>query len=214
MIEILLYIANCFVMGGYIYYILFVLFNYNKSITNSNGFNIIKDILHEYDSINIIENKSIFTIYNIKRGVIKIASKCYYGSSVSAIGIPLMEAGISAIDDKHNKYINLFRKIISNLKYLYILPIVASIVNGLTFNIGDAKIAIVLLIVFSIISYILIDIKSNAALWIVQNIKKVKKIESKEIIRFINNIVLCDKLIFLGELMMIIRLVAILLKMT
>ena len=54
----------------------------NKKITDNDGFNVTKDILSEYDSINIIENKSIFTVYNLKRKVIKIASKRYYGKHI------------------------------------------------------------------------------------------------------------------------------------
>lgn len=213
MVEILLYISNLFIIFGFMGYILLILLNYNKKITNNDGFNITKDILHEYDSINIIENKSLFTIYNLKRRIIKIASKCYYGNGLSQIGIPLMEAGISAIDDRHNKSLNFFRKLISNLKCLYILPIVAIIINGVTYNIGDARIGLFLVVIFSIISYMLIDIKSNAVLWIVKNIKKVKVTSNQIIIRFLNNIVLFDKLIFLGELIMIIRFIAILLQM-
>lgn len=212
MVNILMYIANCFIIFGFVGYFIMILVNKRKKITNSDGFNITKDILHEYDSINIVENTGIFTIYNIKRKVIKIASKCYYGNGISDVGIPLMEAGISAIDNKKNKYINIFRKIISNLKYLYILQIIAIGINSITYNIGDARIGIILLIIFSIISYMLIDIKSNASLWIASNIRKIKNIDVSKIMKFINNIILFDKLIFLGELIMIIRFAAILMN--
>ena len=212
MVNILMYMANCFIIFGFVSYFIMIIVNRSKKITNSDGFNVTKDILHEYDSINIVENTGIFTIYNIKRKVIKIASKCYYGKSISDIGIPLMEAGISAIDDKKNKYINIFRNIISNLKYLYILPIIAIGINSITYNIGDARIGIVLLAIFSIISYMLIDIKSNASLWIASNIRIIKNIDVSKIMKFINNIILFDKLIFLGELIMIIRFAAILMN--
>lgn len=212
MIEILLYISNCLIIFAFIGYFFLILFYQNKKITNSDGFNVTKDILHEYDSINIVENKSIFTIYNLKRKVIKIASKCYYGNGLSYIAIPLMEAGISANDNKHNKYLDLFRKLIGNLKCLYILSIIAIIVNSVTYNIVDARIGLFIVTIFSIISYMLINIKSNAVLWIAKNIKKIKVNDDQLIIRFLNNIVLFDKLIFLGELIMIIRFVAILLK--
>ena len=212
MVNILMYIANCFIIFGFVGYFIMILVNRGKKVTKSDGFNITKDILHEYDSINIIENTGLFTVYNIKRKVIKIASKCYYGNSISDICIPLMEAGISAIDNNNNKYINVFRKTINNLKYLYILPIITIGINGITYNIGDARIGIVFLAIFSIISYMLIDIKSNALLWITKSIHKIKNIDSNKIMRFINNIILFDKLIFFGELIMIIRFVAILIN--
>ena len=120
MLMILMYIANGLIIMAFLWYLLLILVN-NRKVTDSDGFNITKDILSEYDSINIIENKSIFTIYNLKRKVIKIASRHYYGNTLSDISIPLMEAGISA---SNSKYLNTFSKVINNLKYLYILPIV------------------------------------------------------------------------------------------
>ena len=92
---VLFYVPNCLIIVAFLVYIIQVLIGRTQKITNSDGFNVTKDMLNEYDSINIIENKSYFTIYNIKRKVIKIASKYYYGNSISSIAIPLMEAGIS-----------------------------------------------------------------------------------------------------------------------
>ena len=94
----LLYLSNSIILLAFAIYILLFLINQKKNITTSDGFNITKDILHEYDSINIIENKGYFTVYNIKRRVIKIASSNYYGNTLSNIVIPLIESGISAID--------------------------------------------------------------------------------------------------------------------
>ena len=105
-VQILLYIANGLIVLGFLGYIIMIFVNRKTIIDGKDGFNITKDILEEYDSINIIENKSVFTIYNIKRKVIKIASRCYYGNSVSDIAIPLMESGISGVDNKQNKYLN------------------------------------------------------------------------------------------------------------
>lgn len=210
MIDMLMYIANGLIAFGIVGYFLLVIISRKDKVTKSDGFNVTKDILHEYDSINIVENTGIFTIYNIKRKVIKIASKCYYGNSVSDIGIPLIEAGVSV--DGKSKYIDFFKKIISNLKILYLLSIIAIFINSITYNIGDARIGIILVFVFSFISYILIDIKSNSVLWISKNIGKIKDINKDKIVRFMNNILLFDKLIFLGELVVIIRFVGILLN--
>ena len=211
-VQILLYIANGLIVLGFLGYIIMIFVNRKTIIDGKDGFNITKDILEEYDSINIIENKSVFTIYNIKRKVIKIASRCYYGNSVSDIAIPLMESGISGVDNKQNKYLNLFRKIISNLKYLYVLPIISIILNSITYNLGDARIGLFIVAIFSIISYMLIDIKTNAYLWLEENIKKIKNINYDKVLNFINKIIIFDKLIFFGELIMIIRFVAILLE--
>ena len=212
MISILMYISTGLIIFGFLLYFVMFLLNNKKIIDSNDGFNVTKDILREYDSINIVENKSIFTVYNIKRKVIKIASKCYYGNSVSDIAIPLMEAGISAIDNNHNKYINFFRKIINNLKLLYILPVLALLINGISYNINDALLGLFLLVIFMGVNYILIDIKSNAYTWLSENLKLIKENDVDKILHFVNRIILCDKIIFIGELVMIIRFVGILLQ--
>ncbi len=208
MINILTYISSGLIALGFILYFVLILLNRNK-ITNNDGFNVTKDILNEYDSINIIETKSIITTYNIKRNVIKLSSKCYYGNSISDIGISLMEAGISVVDNGKNKFISLIKMMVSNLKCLYILPLLAFIFNNLSLSILDAKVGIFILLIFSILSYMLISIKSDAISWI-NNKLKIK--EKLNINKFLNKILLFDKLIFFGELVMIIKFVAIILE--
>ncbi len=215
MIDMLMYISNGLIVFGFIGYLLLILINKNKKITDSDGFNITKDILHEYDSINIIETKSLFTVYNIKRKVIKISSFCYYGKCTSDIAIPLIESGISVVDNNKNKFIKMVRSVISNLKILYILPIIALLINSVTFQITDARIGIMLLATFLLINYVLMGIKTTAVAWVNDNIKKVKSIKKENIIfinKFLNMVLLCDKFIFFGEIVMIIRFVAILLE--
>lgn len=208
MINILTYISSGLIALGFILYFVLILLNRNK-ITNNDGFNVTKDILNEYDSINIIETKSIITTYNIKRNVIKLSSKCYYGNSISDIGISLMEAGISVVDNGKNKFISLIKMMISNLKCLYVLPLLAFIFNCLSLSILDAKVGIFILLIFSILSYMLINIKSDAISWI-NNKLKIK--EKLNVNKFLNKILLFDKLIFFGELVMIIKFVAIILE--
>ena len=207
MLMILMYIANGLIMIAFLWYLLLILIN-SKKVTNSDGFNITKDVLSEYDSINIIENRNIFTVYNLKRKVINIASKRYYGNTLSDVSIPLMEAGISASE---NKYLELLRKVFTNLKKIYVLPIVMLFVNASTYSLGDVRISIILLILCTLASYMLISIKSDAYLWLEEHLNKKLKIGKEQVLKFINNIILCDKLIFFGELIMIIRFVAIIL---
>ena len=209
MLMILMYIANGLIIFAFLWYLLLVIFNSNNKFTESDGFNVTKDILSEYDSINIIENKSIFTVYNLKRKVIKIASKRYYGNSLSDIAIPLMEAGVSA---NNSKYLDMLSKILSNLKKLYILPIIIIIVNSVTYSLGDARIAIPLVAICALASYIIIDIKNCAYIWLDKHINNKLKINKEKTLKFINKIIMIDKLIFFGELLMIIRFVAIILE--
>ena len=207
MINILMYISSGLIIAAFIGYTLLIIIN-NRISIDVDGFNMTKDILNEYNSINIIENKGYFTIYNMRRKVIKIASSSYYGNSVSNVSIPLMEAGISVIHNNKNKFILFMEKIVSNLKYLYILPVIAIIFNYISSGIVDAKIGIFLLIIFSIISYLLINIKTEAVMWIDSKLKD----KNLKIIKFLNTVILFDKFIFIGELLMIIKFVAVILN--
>ena len=207
MLMISMYVANGLIIIAFLWYLILVLMN-NKKITDSDGFNTTKDILSEYDSINIIENKSIFTVYNLKRKVIKIASKRYYGNGLSDIAIPLMEAGISA---SNHKSLDMLSKILSNLKKLYVLPIIIIFINSVTYNLGDARLAIPLVTICALASYLLIEIKTDAYFWLEKKINKKLKIDKERVLKYIKQLITIDKLIFFGELIMIIRFVAIIL---
>lgn len=212
--EILLYVSSGGIIFAFLAYFIIIILNQHNQITKTDGFNITKDILHEYDSINIIENKGYFTIYNIKRRVVRLTSKNYYGKSVSDIAISLIEAGISAIDNYKNKYINLFRNVLPNLKCLYLLPILSILINHVTYNISDAKVSIGLIGLFAIINYLFITIKAEATDWIATNLKKIKDINKEDgakVLNFINKVNIFDKIIFISQLIMIIRCVAIIL---
>lgn len=215
MINILLYVSTGLILVSFLSYFLIILLGNRKIVSKSNGFDITKDIISEYNAINIIESKGYLTVYNIKRKVIKLATRCYYGSDISSISLSLIEAGISVVDSYKNKYINLFRGIFTNLKMLYIFPVLAIFINYASYNISDAKVSMIFIILFSVMTYMFIDIKSQACTWISDNLTKIKDISkenSLKIINFINKIMLLDKIIFFGELVMIVRLVAILLK--
>lgn len=212
MIEILKYISSGLIIISLICYLLNILINKSKKISDDDGFNITKDIIQEYDMINIIENTGIISYYNLRRGVIKLSSKSYYGSDLSHISIGLMEAGVSVIDKKGNKFINIFKNIVSNLKILYIFPIITVIVNFITYTKGDAKIGLILVIISTLVIYMINSILINANDWVCNNIKKVKSVDNNgkdKIISYLNNIVNLNKIIFLGELISIITMVAI-----
>ena len=214
MVNMLLYVSVGLIMFSYIGYVLMILFS-NDKVTDSNGFDITKDMISEYDRINIIESKGYFSVYNIKRKVIKLSTKCYYGNTLGNVSLSLIEAGISILDNEKNKYIDLFRKIFNNLKILYLFPIIAIFITGATYSISDAKISIVLIMFFCVISYILYDIKSFVCFWICNNIKKVEGINKNndsKIRSFVNKLLWVDKGILLGELIMFARCILIIFK--
>ena len=111
--------------------------------------------------------------------------------------------------------INIVRIVFSNLKWVYIFPIIAIFINCSTYNISDAKVSMVFILLFMFISYILIDIKTMAYTWISDNLKNIKSInkENREkIIDFVDSVIFFDKFIFFGYLIMMIRFVVILLE--
>ena len=215
MIEILLYVSSGLIILGYVLYLFIILIGRSKIVSDSDGFDVTKDIISEYDSINIIENNGYFTVYNIKRKVIKLATKCYYGKDISSVSLALTEAGISVVDNKKNKYIDVFRVIFNNLKLLYIFPLIALFINNSSFSVNDAKVSIFIGLVLSFISYILIEIKNESIDWVSNNLKRIKNINKdnrNKIISFMNRLILFDKFIYFGELIMVIRLVLIMLE--
>lgn len=215
MVNILLYVSSGLILCSYFVYFIMIIIGRIKIVSKSGAFDVTKDVISKYGSINVIERKGYITVYNIKRKVIKLATKCYYGNDLSSVSISLIEAGISIVDDEHNKYIDIFRNIFSNLKILYVFPIVALLINNLSFSISDAQVSIVFMALFIFISYIIIDIKSMAYVWIVDNLKKIKDISRNnylKIVNFINTVIWLDKSIFWGEFLIIVRLILILLK--
>lgn len=212
MLNILLYCSISLVIFGYVLYFILILFGRFKEISKIEGFDVSKDIISEYNNINIIESKSYFSLYNIKRKVIKLSTKCYYGKDLSSISLSLIEAGVSIVDNNKNKYINFLRNIFNNLKLLYIFPIISLFINSLSFYVSDAKVGIVFLLIFTFVIYIILDIKGEAISWVSNNLDKIKEISKENINRinkFMNKILWCDKLIYYGHFIMIIRLILI-----
>ena len=125
-----------------------------------------------------------------------------------------IECGISILDDNKEKSIGLFGRIVSNLKMLYLLPMLSLVFNSMFYSVADAKIGIVLLIVFCFVMFVIIDIKTKIYNWLCDDLKKIKDINKDnrlKIMNFINMIISLDKLILVGETIMIIRFVMIIL---
>lgn len=209
---ILLYSSNGIVILGFILYFLLIIVGSRKNVSKDSGFDITKDIISEYNSINVIETKSYFSIYNIKRRVIKLSSGCYYGRDLSSISLSLIEAGISIVDNNKNKYIDLFRNFFSNLKMLYVFGVVSIFINNSSFNVSDAKVSMIFMLIFILISYILLDIKSSGFNYVsnkLENIKETSVDKADKVIGFMNKFLWCDKLIYYGEVLMVVRMVLI-----
>lgn len=211
-VQILRYLSSGLILIPFICYFLNILINKSKKVSIDDGFNITKDIISEYDTINIIENTSSISYYNLKRKVIKLSSSTYYGNDLAHISIALLSAGISIVDKQKNKYIAILNKITNNLKLLYILPIATIIINFMTYTKEDTKIGIIIIIIGAVITYMLNNIIIESIEWIDKNLKKVKNIEKvnkDKIMTYHNSLLNLNNLIFIGELVSIIMMIAI-----
>lgn len=212
MLNIYLYISIGLILLGYLLYFILIFIGRYKIISKIDGFDVSKDMISLYNNINIIESKGYFSVYNIKRKVIKLSSKCYYGRDISSISLSLIEAGISVVDDNKNKYINFLRNIFNNLKLLYIFPIISLFISSSSFYVSDAKLSLIFLLTFTFIIYIILEIKGLAVDWINNNVEKIKEINDEnkiKIVKFVNIFLLCDKLIYFGHFVMLFRLILI-----
>lgn len=213
--RILFYVINLIIIFAYIWYFLLIIINRRRKISDSNGFDVIKDIISEYNSINIIEGNSKFSFYNIKRRVIKLSKDDYYGSNVSSISLSLIQAGISIVDDMKNIFINWCRKIIPTLRIFDLLGIIILVINYVSVTVSDARIGIILGGIIIFIYYMYVDVLNNSYNFIYDNVNKIDEIrkDSSMILEFVNKVLLINKIIFIGEIVFIIRMVSIILGM-
>jgi Zn-dependent membrane protease YugP len=214
--DFLSLIAIILIVFSYLIYFLMIFIGKKHTVSKDSGFDVTKAITSQFNSINVIESKGYFCIYNMKRRVIKLNNMCYYGKSLSEISISLIEAGVSFVDDKKNKYVELYRKVFSNLKILYLFPIIMLVINNFTYSISDVRVGILFALMSAFVSYSLIDIKGHIMEWLNDNLKNLEGIKNEncnKIINYITKIFWLDKFIFLGELIIIVRFVAILLRL-
>lgn len=215
MINILKCISSLFIIIPILYYGLSILINSHKKISDDTGFNITKDIISEYNTINIIENTGIISYYNLKRKIIKLSKNSYYGNNLSYISIALLSASISVIDKNKNQYLTLIKKVVNNLKLIYLLPLITIIIPYITYTKLDAQFGLIIILLSTIILYIQNNILSESFIWINSNIKKIKSLTKdnrKKVLNYLQKIINLNKYIFLGELVMIIIMLATLIK--
>lgn len=215
MINILKCISSLFIIIPILYYGLSILINSHKKISDDTGFNITKDIISEYNTINIIENTGIISYYNLKRKIIKLSKNSYYGNNLSYISIALLSASISVIDKNKNQYLTLIKKVVNNLKLIYLFPLITIIIPYITYTKLDAQFGLIIILLSTIILYIQNNILSESFIWINSNIKKIKSLTKdnrKKVLNYLQKIINLNKYIFLGELVMIIIMLATLIK--
>ena len=121
------------ILCSFVLYLVLIFWG-KKEISKVPGLDITSEMLNDFSGINILLSKGKFTYYDIKRKVIKLNSNCYYGKNLDDISISFIEAGVWGNHKRGNKIIEFFSKFIPTLKILYILPIIAVLMNFMSFN--------------------------------------------------------------------------------
>ena len=208
MIPNLLLIVSIIIMViSYTRIILIYLQSRNIKIENLTGFDLAKEITSNYDEINIVESKEInISKYNLKRRVIRLTNNNYEGNNLFTLAITSCLSGYSLANINKDKYIEILGKLLPSIDYLGKSTILSLIISIMTTNIGDAKIAIVLLIIILIYQYLIIQINTssnnyaNKALKIIVSKKELPKIEE-----ILNTFLSIHKVSFIVSLILILR---------
>ena len=206
--NLLLYVTNILIIISYILHFLLQFYNNKYKISGTTGFNITNDTLNEDNRINIVEKKGYITVYNLKKRVIEIATKNYYGSTITDFGIPLIELGILETDNNNNKYLNIIKKILPNLKLIYLFSFIAFCINNVTYSISDAKASMIALFICLILYHMLIAIKTEGLNHIHKKLKRISYLREEnfaKIMKYLENDLKISKIIYFTEFIMIIR---------
>lgn len=147
------------------------------------GYDIAKEVLdnNNIDDVNIIESKDEGNLYNVRRKVIKLSTKTYYGKSNYDMALALHEASHAIVDSQNNNYINIFRKIFTNLKFYafssYIVLLVSYLLVGNEYN----SISLGIFIGLIIYQYIVKNIENDSYNISINELDKIKNIDKNSI---------------------------------
>ena len=198
-----------FVLGGILLFVAYVrificyLINRKEFVDDVNGFDVTKEILSNYDEINIVESKEVFlSQYKLKRGVIRLNSNNYEGNNIFCFSIVSQLAGYSLGSMEKDYYFGYFKKIFPTIDWLNKSGIVATLICGFTNTIGDAKIGLFLLILVLIYQYFILQMNTVSIDKVEDylnksNMKKVRK--CLDVFHFLH------KVSFIGTLIYILR---------
>lgn len=201
--NMLLIILVCLVGSSYLILLINWITNKNNKIDNYNGFDIAKEITSNYDEINIVSCNDMFSMYDLKRNVIRLNNKNYEGNSFVDISIGAMLAGISLVNsDIRNKFI--FKRV----RVISLASLIMMFLSFLVNSIGDAR--IMMIITFGCLLYLFMryQMVSGAVSLIECNMDKNIYSKIKSIVMGYVNFY---KISFISLLVVLVRLVVIML---
>lgn len=214
LINILLLISILLILIAYLNIVLKFIKTKNIKIDNLTGFDLAKELTSNYDEINIVESRDInISKYNLKRRVIRLTTKDYNSNNINTLSKISLLSGYSLINLNKDKNIELLAKIFKSIDYLNKSPILAIIISLLVRKIGDAKIAILLLVIISIYQYLINEINITSKEETTNKLKDLLKDNNYSILENIqNSYLLLNKISFITTLILILRLVLIIIS--
>lgn len=212
--KILLLIAISITLISYIRIILIYLKTKNIKQDNITGFDLAKELTSNYDEINIIESKEItISNYNLKRKIIRFTEKDYNSNDIFTLSKTSLLGGYSILNLNKDKNLQLLNKILPSIDYLNKSSILALLISILTNKVGDAKIAIILLILILIYQYLINEITNNSKEETKEKLKKILTNKNYIILeKTQNTFISLNKLSFITTLILLLRIVLIIIS--
>ena len=212
--KILLIIGVVLVLLSYTRIILMYLKTKNIKIDSMTGFDLAKELTSNYDEINIVESREVnISKYNLKRKIIRFTSKDYTSNNIFNLTKSSLLAGYSLSTLNKDKNIELLSKALPSIDYLNKSPLIALLISCLTKAKGDAKIALILLLLILIYQYLINEININSKELTKEQLKKLLKEKNYLLLDGIQNSYLnLNKISFITTLVLILRIILIIIN--
>lgn len=211
MISYWLLILSIVMVGGSYFLLLVNIFgNSKRKIDNCMGFDISKEVTSNYDAINIVNSNDIMiSEYDIKRNIIRLNTKNYDGDTYNDVFVSALLAGYSLVNSNNSDLFK-FSFIFKKIRCVSLLPLVMVLMSYFVRSVGDAKIGIVVFLVFLVYQYMRYQIAISASDIIKNNLSNeiYSKIEGS-----LGKDIVFNKVFFVASLVMILRMVVIILGM-
>lgn len=183
--------------------------NSKRKIDNCVGFDVSKEVTSNYDTINIISSSNIIVSeYDVRRNIIRLNAKNYDGDTYNDILISALLAGYSVVNGMNSSLFK-FSFIFKKIRCISLGPLLMIFMSYFVRSIGDAKVGMVLFLVFLVYQYMRYLIIISAADIIKNNLSE--EIYSKIELSLEKNIIF-NKVFFIASLVMILRMVVIILE--
>lgn len=205
--KILLIISIILIIVAYIRIILMYFKTKNMKINDLTGFDLAKELTLNYDEINIVESNEVnISKYNLKRKIIRFTNKDYNSNDIFTLSKSSFLSSYSLLHLNKDKNINLLSNLLPNIDYLNKSSILSLIISILTNRKGDAKIAIIILLLILIYQYLINEI-NNTSIELTK--KPLKKILSKQNYILLqetqNSFMTLNKISFITTLILLLR---------